>query len=87
VNGTSSTAVVPEIGAVPPIRTPQDYLAAIDAAFTALSVAAQATREGREDALALTDVAGAMSDAVKDSPFRMRGGKVIARGFLPRICS
>ena len=68
-----------------PIRTPDDYVAALDASLTSLQEAVLARREGRPDSADLADRAAAMADAISAAPFRILGGSVVAKGFTPRL--
>ena len=68
-----------------PIRTPDDYVAALDEALARLQSAVDAKRAGAQDAEAVAEEAERLADAVARSPFRMLGTRVVAKGFTPRL--
>ena len=83
MNATSLPIGAEEI--LEPIRNPEQFLAAVDASWAALADAMRARNEGAADVDALADRAHRLSVVVGDSPFAMRDGVVIAKGFTPRI--
>lgn len=67
------------------IRTPDDFVAAMDAALAHLNLAVRARFGKLPEAGRLAREATEMALAVKTSPFEMLHGEVIAKGFTPRI--
>jgi len=72
-------------GAIEPVRTPEQFLAAVDEAMRALNAAVLARFSKSPDSELLAIEAERRAVAVTESPFQMMGDDVVAKGFTPRV--
>lgn len=72
-------------GGIEPIRTPAAYLEALSLGLDMLGDAAEAAQRSDPHAKEIAERAEEVARNLRESPFQMRRGEVIAKGFLPRI--